>query len=105
MLVLRKLSEILMLAHDLPHGGWLYLCGDYPWTGESLGIVYSSYMGDDLRLEHPEFVKANNLQSVLDIGDIKQILIYAQRQKPDLQLDELIQSFNHYYKHDGFLEL
>jgi hypothetical protein len=97
------LGDILLGVDELPNS-ILYLQGGYPWSSDSLGIIYDDFY-DDVELESTAFYKENGLTDVLDTGTVQSIVVVAKRQRPDVSVDELVVAFNHYYKYDGFLRL
>jgi hypothetical protein len=101
---LKPFLKLIAEAHILPYG-MLYLQGDWPWTANTLGIIYKDEEIFYLEELDPEFVKKSYLNRVFGSDILKDVIINAHLQKPSVTLLEIVDAFNHYYKHDGFMIL
>jgi hypothetical protein len=96
------LAEVLTTIFKL-QDGWLYMQGNDPWLAQSNAIAYPQY-GQDLEALYPEFVLAQDLRRTVDISAVRDIVTNAMLQKPNVQIDDLVRAFNHYWAMDEFLE-
>jgi hypothetical protein len=101
---LKPFFELIPEAHITPYG-MLYLQGDWPWTANTLGIIYEGERGVNLEDIDPEFVEKNFLTRVIGSDALEDVILNAHLQKPYVTLSEIVAAFNHYFKYDGFMTL
>jgi hypothetical protein len=101
----RTLAEVLVNIDDEPMSGEIFVKEGYPWNADTLCVVLS-IPEEEYHLDGgSDFTKQNSLKPALRISNVFEIVDYARGQKSEPTVEELVASFNHYYKHDAFLNL
>ena len=101
----RTLSDILTNIDNEPLSGEIFVKNAYPWNADTLCVTLS-IPEEEYHLDGgSDFTKQNSLKPVLRISNAFEIVDYARGQKSDPTVEELVDSFNHYYEHDAFLNL
>jgi hypothetical protein len=100
----RLLGDVLLNIGHEPLGGIIFMKGDYPWDRDSSCIVLHVPDEEYLPGGGTEFTKSNSLKRTLGVADVEDIVHYARSQEPNVTLNQLVDSFNYYYKYDGPLD-
>lgn len=105
-LELEPLYIMLQKVYNAPYG-YIYLQGDHPWNGTSLGLIYYTDRFDSVLLEeeYPEFVHQHQLQRVMQIDRAEDAMRNAFFQKEQPTYAELVACFNFHYLRSGYLVL
>jgi hypothetical protein len=107
LLSLSDLFDVLITGEPLPRGA-VYLEQKQSWTKESIGAVlpdrYVDTTNYDEIEDRPAFAKRHNLFWILDTDTVEDIVYNAQLQLGNPSIEQLVDAFNFYWKHDGFLE-
>ncbi|QDU31654.1 hypothetical protein ETAA8_68140 [Anatilimnocola aggregata] len=97
------LSQFLQSPDDFPWNEAIYLPANKPWSLNSTLAVWSA---DDYEEgEEPDIARTNCLRYALGVSSGQDIVANAKQQKPVLTLDELLDAFMFFYKHDAFISI
>ena len=107
---LREVLQELADAKEEEIVGWLFLPRGEQWTLQTRAILLRledvpPEMEDVEDASIPELAKKEKLQLVLQALDVKDVIINAQLQKPDIGLDGIFSAFLYYVDHDAFKDL
>lgn len=103
---LQKLSEVLEKVAKLDYGYELYMAGDYPWSKDDICAVMDRNdpeQFEDPDDEEPLFARRTSLKCVFIMHEVHSIVNNARQQESEVMIDELVDAFNYYYKHDAFI--
>ena len=103
---IEPLYKLLDKVHNAPYG-YIYLQGEYPWSPNTLGILYHTDRYYSVLLEdtQPDFVHSYNLQRVMQISRAEDAMLNAFNQKKQPTYEDLVACFNFHYKNSGYLDL
>jgi len=97
------LREALLrtMHHPEEHLGFLYL-PHQPWTLDT-SVAFFDFDIDPNMDQTSEFIKQKGWKETLDTDLIDQVIFNAKAQKPEVDLDELLQAFTYFVNHDAFM--
>ena len=101
----RSLSDVLVLVDNEPMAGIIFTKEEYPWGVDSSCIVLDVPEEEYNPKGGTDFTEANGLKRALTIEYAMQIVYYARQQVTNPSPQQLVDSFNYYYKYDAFLNL
>jgi len=81
----------------------LFIAGKYPWNPESNCFVFTGDEEDIPEVEE-ELKKTHNMKHIIQTVDVVMIVDYAERQVADVTMQQLVDSFNYYWRYDAPLD-
>lgn len=105
-LELEPLYRLLQKVYNAPFG-YIYLQGEYPWSKDSLGLLYFTdpYEPVPLEVKDSGLVVKHRLREVMQTGRAEDAMRNALMQKEHLSFDEAVECFNYHYRHSGYFNL
>jgi len=97
------LREALLQTMQNPevYLGFLYLPRQ-PWTLDTAGAFFNFDIDPNID-QTSEFIRQKSWKETLDTDLIDQVIFNARAQKPDVNLDELLEAFTYFVNNDAFM--
>ena len=99
-----KLGDVLASVDTLPWNFALYMPQSAQWNLETTSAVLDPDDAADDE-EEPRFARDRGLKYALGIQDVQGVVKNARAQKPDVDLQGLLEALRYYFDHDAFLQL
>ncbi len=99
-----KLRDVLLNLDDFERRDALFMVRNEEWGLNTKCAVLDPDDVEDDADEEPRFAMDNNLKHVLNMRDIRGIVMNAYEQKSNCTGNDLLEAFLYYYKNDAFIE-
>jgi hypothetical protein len=97
------LRYLLQHSHDFPWNSALYLPRGSEWSYDTPATVLDPNDCEDEE-EDPPFARVNQLKYALDIATVQSVVANARMQLPNPTDHDLLCAFDHYHRHDAFID-
>lgn len=100
---IKTLVEVISIIDELPWRNAVYLPVNILWDKDTYCATLDPDDSEE-QDEEPAFARQHGLRYALDVHIVQQIVENAKQQKPDVDIDSLIDAFLYYYNNDAFIE-